>query len=159
MNLKQKKVIAKQGIILQAYIICLTAAVLANNDKIATAIIALSYPIYQMIKFSIWAAKTLKHKEKPEIQENKLSPEKKTISETQKNGLQPEKMIMPEIDPMYGKAIEIVLTKRTASTAVLQRRLQLGYTRAARLMDRMEADGIIGPHKGKQLREILISPS
>ena len=53
-------------------------------------------------------------------------------------------------------AIEIIRQTRRASTSSLQRRLRIGYTRAARLMDILEEKGIIGPPQGSDPREILI---
>ncbi|WP_425457228.1 DNA translocase FtsK 4TM domain-containing protein [Blastochloris sulfoviridis] len=57
---------------------------------------------------------------------------------------------------LYSQAVEVVVRDRKASTSYIQRRLQIGYNRAASLMERMEKDGIVGPanHAGK--REILI---
>jgi len=57
---------------------------------------------------------------------------------------------------LYSQAIQIVLRDRKASTSYIQRRLQIGYNRAATLMERMEDDGVVGPanHAGK--REILM---
>ena len=53
-------------------------------------------------------------------------------------------------DEMLPSAIEIVVETGQASTSMLQRRLKLGYARAARLMDAMEEKGIIGPFEGQQ---------
>jgi S-DNA-T family DNA segregation ATPase FtsK/SpoIIIE len=59
-------------------------------------------------------------------------------------------------DPLYEEAVKIVREMRRASTSLLQRRMRIGYTRAARLMDRLEENGIIGPAKeGAQAREVL----
>lgn len=60
-------------------------------------------------------------------------------------------------DPMLARAIELVLSTEMGSTSMLQRRLKLGYTRAARLMDMMEQLGIVGPPDGSKPREVLIS--
>jgi S-DNA-T family DNA segregation ATPase FtsK/SpoIIIE len=62
-------------------------------------------------------------------------------------------------DDLYDRAVAVVLRDRKASTSYIQRRLGIGYNRAADLIERMEQDGIIGPanHAGK--REILTSPS
>ncbi len=59
-------------------------------------------------------------------------------------------------DPLYEKALEIVLTSRAASTTFLQRKLKIGYARAASLMDELEAGGIIGPQDGSKPRKVLI---
>jgi DNA translocase FtsK len=59
-------------------------------------------------------------------------------------------------DDLYRQAVQIVKTDRKASTSYIQRRLQIGYNRAARIIEQMEADGVVSPanHVGK--REILI---
>ncbi len=61
-----------------------------------------------------------------------------------------------EKDEMYEEAVKMVLDTKQASVSMLQRRLGLGYTRAARLVDTMEAEGIVGPYNGSKPREILI---
>ena len=64
-----------------------------------------------------------------------------------------------EQDPMYEDAIRVVLEMGKASTSTLQRRLRLGYGRAARILDMMHRDGIIGPPDGSRPREVLKPPS
>ncbi|MFH0984749.1 MAG: DNA translocase FtsK [Candidatus Omnitrophota bacterium] len=61
-----------------------------------------------------------------------------------------------EKDDMFEEAKRIVLTTRQASTSYLQRRLRLGYSRAARVVDQLEAAGVIGPQDGAKPREILL---
>lgn len=61
-------------------------------------------------------------------------------------------------DEMLLPAIECVVEAGMASTSMLQRRLKLGYARAARIVDDMEAKGIIGPFEGSKPRQVLISP-
>ena len=61
-------------------------------------------------------------------------------------------------DPMYRDAVQLVLDMGKASTSTLQRRLRLGYGRAARILDAMEKDGIIGPPDGSRPREVLKRP-
>ncbi len=60
-------------------------------------------------------------------------------------------------DPMLPEAIRVVVEMGQASTSMLQRKLKLGYGRAARVMDQMEARGIIGPHEGAKPRQVLIT--
>jgi S-DNA-T family DNA segregation ATPase FtsK/SpoIIIE len=62
----------------------------------------------------------------------------------------------PEPGDLYGQAVAVVLRDRKASTSYIQRRLQIGYNRAASIMERMEQEGVVGQpnHAGK--REILI---
>ena len=59
-------------------------------------------------------------------------------------------------DPKYDEAVRVVLTTGQASASYLQRRLKLGYSRAARLIEIMEANGIVGPSQGSKPREILV---
>jgi len=61
-------------------------------------------------------------------------------------------------DELLEEAIRIVLTTKQASASLLQRRLRIGYTRAARLLDLMEREGIVGPFCGSKAREILVNP-
>jgi S-DNA-T family DNA segregation ATPase FtsK/SpoIIIE len=61
-------------------------------------------------------------------------------------------------DPMYQEAVRIVCEMGKASTSTLQRRLRLGYGRAARILDMMQRDGIIGPPDGSRPRDVLKRP-
>ena len=63
-----------------------------------------------------------------------------------------------EDDPLFDEAVRVVVDAGKASTSILQRRLRLGYGRAARLLDIMERDGIIGPPDGSKPREVLKRP-
>jgi S-DNA-T family DNA segregation ATPase FtsK/SpoIIIE len=58
-------------------------------------------------------------------------------------------------DKLYDQALEIVLATRNASTTFLQRKLKIGYARAASLMDELEENGIIGRQEGSKPRKIL----
>tara|TARA_Y100000588_G_C14272262_1_gene932804 strand:- start:1093 stop:3648 length:2556 start_codon:yes stop_codon:yes gene_type:complete len=60
-----------------------------------------------------------------------------------------------EGDELFPQAVEVLRTTRRASTSMLQRRLKIGYNRAARIMELMEARGIVGPENGSQPREIF----
>ncbi|GEM_PF-2094423 len=60
-------------------------------------------------------------------------------------------------DDMYRQAIEIIRSTKKASASYLQRRLQIGYNRAARYIDMMEKEGVIGPQNGSKPREVFIS--
>lgn len=61
-------------------------------------------------------------------------------------------------DPMYEKALEIVVSSRKASASYLQRRLKIGYNRAARLVEEMERRGIVGPPNGSKPRDLIHIP-
>lgn len=61
-----------------------------------------------------------------------------------------------EDEELIQKCIEVIRTEQRASVSLLQRRLRLGYTRAARIMDELERRGIVGPSKGAEPRDILI---
>jgi S-DNA-T family DNA segregation ATPase FtsK/SpoIIIE len=61
-----------------------------------------------------------------------------------------------EKDELYDKALELILSAGQASVSFLQRRLKLGYARAARIIDQMEQEGLLGPGEGSKPREILV---
>jgi len=61
-------------------------------------------------------------------------------------------------DPLFAKAVEVVLETKRGSVSLLQRRLAIGYTRASRLIDLMGEAGIIGEYKGTVAREVTITP-
>ncbi|HOW34848.1 MAG TPA: DNA translocase FtsK [Candidatus Omnitrophota bacterium] len=62
-----------------------------------------------------------------------------------------------EKDELYDEALRLVIETNQPSVTILQRRMRLGYTRAARLIDMMEQNGIIGPYCGSKARELLIN--
>ena len=64
--------------------------------------------------------------------------------------------VSDEDEEIIEKCLEVIQVERRASTSLLQRRLRLGYTRAARMMDILEMRGIIGPGEGAKPREILV---
>jgi len=61
-----------------------------------------------------------------------------------------------EDDPLMLQALDVVRQQGTASASMLQRRLRIGYNRAARLIEQMEDDGVIGPSDGVRGRTVLI---
>jgi len=61
-----------------------------------------------------------------------------------------------EDEEIIEQCIEVIRSEQKASVSLLQRRLRLGYTRAARIMDELEGRGIVGPSKGAEPRDILI---
>jgi DNA segregation ATPase FtsK/SpoIIIE, S-DNA-T family len=64
--------------------------------------------------------------------------------------------LQDEEDDLFPQALEVLRTTGRASTSMLQRRLKIGYNRAARIMDLMEARGIVGPDNGSKPRDILM---
>ncbi|MFC4023094.1 DNA translocase FtsK [Oceanobacillus longus] len=62
-------------------------------------------------------------------------------------------------DDLYDDAVQMITELQSASVSMLQRRFRIGYTRAARLIDAMEARGIVGPYEGSKPRTVLISQS
>ena len=61
-----------------------------------------------------------------------------------------------ESDPLYDQAVRVVMDTRTASISGVQRRLKIGYNRAARMVESMEAAGLVGPLQSNGTREILV---
>ncbi len=76
------------------------------------------------------------------------------VEKKQKTGL-PEDG--PDEDPMLHEAIRVVVENGMASTSLLQRKLKLGYARAARIVDEMEGRGVVGPYEGSKPRKVLIT--
>ena len=62
-----------------------------------------------------------------------------------------------DFDELLPAAVDVVLETGQASVSMLQRRLKLGYSRAARLVDQMEERGIVGPFEGSKPRQLLIT--
>jgi S-DNA-T family DNA segregation ATPase FtsK/SpoIIIE len=72
--------------------------------------------------------------------------------ETEEVDLEPEE----ELDPLYDEALDLIRRQGRASISMLQRRLRIGYTRAARLIETMEEKGVVGPPQpGAQTRDVL----
>ena len=61
------------------------------------------------------------------------------------------------LDEMFDEAVQVVLESKMASVSMLQRRLKLGYSRAARIVDQMEEKGIVGPFEGSKPRAVLLT--
>jgi S-DNA-T family DNA segregation ATPase FtsK/SpoIIIE len=68
----------------------------------------------------------------------------------------PNEEVTEEDEELVEKCLEIIRQEKRASTSLLQRRLRLGYTRAARIVDILEQRGILGPGEGAKPREILV---
>ncbi|TXT33237.1 MAG: DNA segregation ATPase FtsK/SpoIIIE S-DNA-T family [Chitinophagaceae bacterium] len=58
-------------------------------------------------------------------------------------------------DPLFEDAARLIVTSQMGSTSLIQRRMKLGYNRAGRLMDQLEAAGVVGPNQGSKAREVL----
>jgi S-DNA-T family DNA segregation ATPase FtsK/SpoIIIE len=65
-------------------------------------------------------------------------------------------MVNGEKDELYDEAARVIMESNQASVSILQRRMRLGYTRAARIIDMMEQDGLVGPFEGSKPRRILV---
>jgi S-DNA-T family DNA segregation ATPase FtsK/SpoIIIE len=63
----------------------------------------------------------------------------------------------PDVDEMFDRAVAIVADSRNASISYLQRRLKVGYNRAARMIEHMENEGIVGPQVGTKAREVFVN--
>jgi S-DNA-T family DNA segregation ATPase FtsK/SpoIIIE len=73
------------------------------------------------------------------------------LKEQQKNNL-----ANGEKDDIYDEAVRVIMESNQASVSILQRRMRLGYTRAARIIDTMEMEGLVGPFEGSKPRRILV---
>ena len=62
-----------------------------------------------------------------------------------------------EKDELFNQGVEIVLSSQRGSVSLLQRRLQVGYSRASRIIDQMADAGLLGEYKGSQARECLMT--
>ncbi|PYK77924.1 MAG: hypothetical protein DME37_11170, partial [Verrucomicrobia bacterium] len=79
-----------------------------------------------------------------------------TMQERLQSGATPVEEVTEEDEELVEKCLEIIRQEKRASTSLLQRRLRLGYTRAARIVDILEQRGILGPGEGAKPREILV---
>lgn len=62
------------------------------------------------------------------------------------------------MDPLFEDAARLIVQSQSGSTSLLQRRMKLGYNRAGRLMDQLEAAGIVGPNQGSKVRDVMVKP-
>jgi len=86
----------------------------------------------------------------PDYQENILSLKKNQESLKEEDEQEEE-------DELFEDAVDTIINNNQASISILQRKLRIGYTRAARLIDMMEKKGMVGPYDGRSPRKILLS--
>jgi S-DNA-T family DNA segregation ATPase FtsK/SpoIIIE len=60
-------------------------------------------------------------------------------------------------DALFREAAEVIVTAQQGSASLLQRKLKLGYNRAGRIIDQMEAAGVVGPFEGSKARQVLVT--
>lgn len=70
--------------------------------------------------------------------------------------MQSEGSFLADLDPMFDEAARVIVRHQQGSVSLLQRRLKLGYSRAARIVDQLEQAGVVGPSEGSKAREVLI---
>lgn len=100
----------------------------------------------------------IKGQEKAEYDDEVIQEiDRQAAAEKKKGGGAADAQGGEDSDEMLPKAIEVVVEAQMASTTLLQRRLRLGYARAARLVDELESRGIVGPFEGSKPRKVLIS--
>ncbi len=63
-----------------------------------------------------------------------------------------------DMDELFDEAVDVVARHRVASISFVQRKLKIGYNRSARIVEQMEAEGIVGPQEGTKAREIFVRP-
>jgi S-DNA-T family DNA segregation ATPase FtsK/SpoIIIE len=63
---------------------------------------------------------------------------------------------LSDMDPMFEDAARVIIRHQQGSVSLLQRRLKLGYSRAARIVDQLEEAGIVGPSEGSKAREVIV---
>ena len=68
----------------------------------------------------------------------------------------PSSVDLSDRDALFEEAARLIVMHQQGSTSLIQRKLKLGYNRAGRLIDQLEAAGIVGPFEGSKAREVLI---
>jgi S-DNA-T family DNA segregation ATPase FtsK/SpoIIIE len=98
----------------------------------------------------------LKKNSKPFYDEKIMRVCEEALEEEKSGGVDGEGFPDGEYDSFYDKAVEMVVQKGQASTSMIQRAFRIGYNRAARIIEMMEKEGIIGPMDGVKPRDVLI---
>ena len=100
----------------------------------------------------------------PEVEEicafignQRAYPDALLLPEYVGEGAESKEFDLGDIDPMFGDAARIVVMHQQGSASLLQRKLKLGYNRAGRIVDQLEAFNVIGPFQGSKAREVLYS--
>ena len=62
-----------------------------------------------------------------------------------------------KLDSMFADAARLIVSQQQGSTSLIQRKFSLGYNRAGRIMDQLQAHGIVGPSEGSKVRQVLIT--
>lgn len=93
----------------------------------------------------------VKKQQKVDYDETMIPKKGETTSDNGGDNDEPE-------DEFYNQAVDLVRRQQTASVSMLQRRFRIGYNRAARIVDEMEAKGIVGPSEGSKPRQVLVPP-
>ena len=73
------------------------------------------------------------------------------------NGSNNNMVDLKERDPFFEEAARLIVANQQGSTSLIQRKFSIGYNRAGRLMDQLEAAGIVGPFEGSKARQVLIT--
>ncbi|RMG43199.1 MAG: DNA translocase FtsK [Candidatus Dadabacteria bacterium] len=103
--------------------------------------------------------KALKESASPKYDQRIMELCEKALEEEEKGGRSAGEEISDEYDALYDRAVELVMQRGLASTSMLQRAFRIGYNRAARIIDTMEREGIIGPMDGSRPRQVLVANS
>lgn len=99
---------------------------------------------------------SLKKAHKPRYDQRIIEMCDKALQEESENGQTKDLLLdEDEYDAIYDRAVELVMEKGQASTSMLQRAFRIGYNRAARIIDMMERDGLVGPMDGAKPRDVI----
>ncbi len=109
--------------------------------------------IEKVVEFIKNQSETISYDEEIERAVNQMA-----VTGDKKKSSSSEEIVPSGDEDLVEQAIEVVVAAGQASTSNLQRRLRLGYARAARIMDELEEKGIIGPYEGAKPRKVLMSP-